>query len=153
MSGNQKGTGWSDELRNFQTRNGASVVLKTFRSDCEQRGPLNEHPVVNVRSRRTLLRTLTLWRTWYRDRRINLRHTAPLDRSHKSSEYLKQITVDDFFLFSLAMNVNEQRIIAVLTQKCYLNLRSKVCTQLRWCGKFYYSRMYNFFALKWYKKY
>jgi len=46
------------------------------------------------------------------------------------------------FLFSFAMNVNEQRIIAFLTEKCcYLNLRSKVRTQLRWCGKFYYSRM------------
>jgi len=56
---------------------------------------------------------------------------APLDRYHKSSEYLKQITGDDF-LFSFAMNVNEQRIIAFLTEKCcYLNLQSKVCTQLR----------------------
>jgi len=25
------------------------AVLRTFRSDCEQRGPLNEHPVVDVR--------------------------------------------------------------------------------------------------------
>jgi len=46
------------------------------------------------------------------------------------------------FLFSFAVNVNEQRIIAFLTLKCcYLSLRSKVHTQLRWCGKFYYSRM------------
>jgi len=37
------------------------MVLRTFRSDCEQRGPLNEHPVVDVRARRALLRTLTLW--------------------------------------------------------------------------------------------
>jgi len=34
--------------------------------------------------------------TWYRARRINPRHTAPLDRPHESSEYLKQITGDDF---------------------------------------------------------
>jgi len=34
--------------------------------------------------------------TWYRARRINPRHTAPLDRSHESSEYLKQIAGDDF---------------------------------------------------------
>ena len=33
------------------------MVLRTFRSDCEQRGPLNEHPVVDVRARRTLLST------------------------------------------------------------------------------------------------
>ena len=31
---------------------------------------------------------------------------------------------------------------------CYLNLWSKVRTQLRWCGKFYYSRMQNFFTIK-----
>jgi len=46
--------------------------------------------------------------TWYRARRINPRHTAPLDRSHENSEYLKQITGDDFFLLSFAMNVNEK---------------------------------------------
>jgi len=91
------------------------VVLRTSRSDCEQ-GPLNEHPVVDVRARRALLRTLTLWGTWYRARRINPRHTAPHDRSQESSEHLKQITGDDFFLFAFAMNVNEQRIIAFLTE-------------------------------------
>jgi len=38
------------------------MVLRTFRSDCEQqRGPLIEYPVVDVRARRALLRTLTLW--------------------------------------------------------------------------------------------
>jgi len=32
----------------------------------------------------------------------------------------------DDFLFSIAVNVNEQRIMAFLTEKCrYLNLRSK----------------------------
>ena len=31
--------------------------------------------------------------TW----RINPRHTAPLDRFHEISQYLKQITGDDFF--------------------------------------------------------
>jgi len=47
------------------------------------------------------------------------------------------------------VNVNEQRIIVFLTEKCsYLNLRSKVRTQLKRCGKFYYSRMYNFFTIK-----
>jgi len=47
------------------------------------------------------------------------------------------------FLFSFAVNVNEQRIIAFLTEKCcYLNL------QLRWCGKFYCNLMYNFFTIK-----
>ena len=59
------------------------------------------------------------------------------------------------FLFSFAVNVNEQKIIAFLTEKCYLNLRSKVCTQLRWCGKFYYSRTVARIIssrLKWYKK-
>jgi len=73
------------------------MVLRTFRSNCEQRGPLNEYPVVDVRAQRALLRMLTLWGTWYRTRRINPRHTPPLDRSHESSEYLKQIIGDDFF--------------------------------------------------------
>ena len=53
------------------------------------------------------------------------------------------------FLFSFDVNVNEQRIIVFLTGKCcYLNLRSKGRTQLRWCDKFYYSRMLNFFTIK-----
>ena len=53
------------------------------------------------------------------------------------------------FLFSFAVNINEQRTIAFLTEKCcYQNLRSKVHTQLRWCGKFYCSRMQNFFTIK-----
>ena len=52
-------------------------------------------------------------------------------------------------LFPFAVNVNEQRIITFLTEKCcYLNLRSKVRTQLRWCGKFYCSRMQNFCMIK-----
>jgi len=35
------------------------------------------------------------------------------------------------------VNVNEQRIIAFLTENCcYLNLRSKVCTQLRYVVNF-----------------
>jgi len=71
------------------------MVLRTSRSDCEQWGPLNEHLVVDVRARHALLRTLTLWGTWYRARRINLRHTASLDRSQESSEYLKQIIRDN----------------------------------------------------------
>jgi len=38
---------------------------------------------------------------------------------------------------------------SVLTEKCcYLNSRSTVHTQLRWCGKFYYSRTENFFTMK-----
>jgi len=37
---------------------------------------------------------------------------------------------------------NEQRILAFLTERCrYLHLRSKVRTQLRRCGEFYYSCM------------
>ena len=40
------------------------------------------------------------------------------------------------FLFSFAMNENEHRIIAFLTEKCcYLNLQSTVHTQLRCCGQ------------------
>jgi len=35
-------------IKNFQTRSEASVVWRTFWSDCDQRGLLNEHPVVDV---------------------------------------------------------------------------------------------------------
>jgi len=60
-------------------------------------------------------------------------------QTHRSTRQISQElgipqtnTEDDFFLFSFAVNVNEQRIIAFLTEKCcYLNLRSKVRTQLR----------------------
>jgi len=46
------------------------------------------------------------------------------------------VTARDHYIllvyFSFAVNVNEQRIIAFLTEKCcYLSLRSKVRTQLR----------------------
>jgi len=47
------------------------------------------------------------------------------------------------------MNKEIERIIAFLTEKsCYFNLQSKVRIQLRLCGKFYQSRMYNFFTIK-----
>jgi len=43
------------------------------------------------------------------------------------------LIIGDDFLFSFAVNVNEQRIIAFLTEKCcYLKLRSKVRTKLRY---------------------
>jgi len=49
----------------------------------------------------------------------------------KNGNTVNLIIVDDF-LFSFAVNVNEQRIIGSLTEKCcYLNLRSKVRTQLK----------------------
>jgi len=75
------------------SKRGVEDCQKRLRTTC----PLNEHPVVDVRARRALLRKLTLWGTWYRARRINPRYIAPLDRSHESSEYLKQITGDGFF--------------------------------------------------------
>jgi len=42
------------------------------------------------------------------------------------------LIIGEDFLFSFAVNVNEQRIIVFSTEKCcYLNLRNKVHTQLR----------------------
>jgi len=87
------------------SKRGVVAFLKRLRTT----GPLNEHPVADVRARRALLRTLTLWWTWYRARRINPRHTAPLDRSHT----VNLIIGDDFFLFYFAVNINEQRIVAI----------------------------------------
>jgi len=37
--------------------------------------------------------------TWYRARRINPRHTAPLDRSHESAEYLDLTLMTFYVLF------------------------------------------------------
>ena len=68
---------------------------------CEQRDPLNEHPVVDVRARRALLRTLTLWGTWYRARRINPRHTAPLSTDLMRARNTSKQIVDDFFMVAL----------------------------------------------------
>ena len=84
-------------MKEFPNKKWSKCGVEDFQKRLRTTGPLNEQPVVDVRARRALLRTLTLWGTWYRARRINPRHTAPLDRSHESSEYLKQITGDDFF--------------------------------------------------------
>jgi len=81
----------------FPNKKWSKRGVEDFRKRLRTTGPLKEHPVVDVRARRALLKTLTLWGTSYRARRINPRHTAPLDRSHKSSEYLKRITGDAFF--------------------------------------------------------
>ena len=70
MSGNQKV--WGEMInyeilkqemqqalcRLFETRNGASVVWRTFWSNCEQRGQLNEPPIVDVH-------TWVAWNIYY----------------------------------------------------------------------------------------
>jgi len=56
------------------------------------------------------------------------------------------------FLFSFAVNVNEQRIITFLTEKCcYLNLWSKVRAQLRYVVNFTTVACIISSRLKWYK--
>jgi len=142
MSVNQKSTRWNNKLRKFQTRNGASVVLRTFRSNCKQWGPLTKHPVLDVRARRALLRTLTLWGTWYRARRIKPRHTTPLDRSHESSEYLKQITGDDFFCSDECLgkikNCNVSMKTSVHTFSPIINTRNKLSLTREPKDRFWY---------------
>jgi len=140
-SGNQKKYGVKRLDKEFPNKKWSRRDVEDFQKRLRTTGPLNEHPVVDVRAQRALLRTFTLWRTWYRARRINPRHTAPVDRSHESSEYLKQIT-GDYFSVLLSYERKWTKNNGVLTEECcYLNLRSTVRTQLRWCGKFYYSRM------------
>ena len=75
------------------------MVFRTFRSHCKQRGPLNEHPVVDVRRLRTMCTAENddAVGDLVQSQENQPRHTTPLDRSHESSEYLKQITADDFF--------------------------------------------------------
>jgi len=76
---------WSKRgVKDFQKR------LRTTRSI--ERAPGSGHP-------RTMCtaENVDAGGAWYRARKINSRHTAPLDRSHESLEYLKQIIGDDFF--------------------------------------------------------
>jgi len=84
-------------IKEFPNKKWSKRGVEDFQKRLRTTGPLNEHLVVDVREPRAQQRTLTLWGTWYGAMRINSRHTAPLDRSHESSEYLKQITGDDFF--------------------------------------------------------
>jgi len=84
-------------VKEFPNKKWSKRGVEDFQKRLQTSGPLDEHPVVDVRARRALLRTLTLWGTWHRAWRINPRHTAPLNRSHESWEYLKRITGDDFF--------------------------------------------------------
>jgi len=51
-------------IKDFQTRNEARVVWRTFWSDCERRCPLNEHPIVDVCARGD--RSVGLSRCWRR---------------------------------------------------------------------------------------
>jgi len=88
MSGNQKSRGrWL--IKEFPNRNGASVAWRTFCRRLWTTGSFERAPAVDVRALRALLRTSTLWGTLYRARRINRRHTAPLDSTQESSDYLK----------------------------------------------------------------
>jgi len=78
----------------FPNKKRSKRGVEDFQKRLRTTGPLKQHLVVDIRARRTMLRTLMLWGTWYRARKINPRHTVPVDRSHESSEYLKQITGD-----------------------------------------------------------
>ena len=122
-------------IEDFQTRSGASVVWRTFWSDCDQRGPLYEHPVVDVVNHAIDewigAWSVSLCRCWRRTF-WTLLMTATFKVTMLKWQRCKFDNWRWLFLFSFAVNVNEQSIIAFLTEKCcYLNLRSKVSTQLR----------------------
>jgi len=71
-----------------------------------------------------------------------LKCTSPLSPGWNWRRAVLSADAGLLVLFSFAMNWNEQRIVAFLTEKCcYLNLQSKVHTQLRWCSIFCCSRM------------
>jgi len=72
-------------IKEFLNKKWSKRGVEDFQKRLRTTGPLNEHPVVDICAQRALLRMLTLWVTWYRARRINPRHTAPLNRSHESS--------------------------------------------------------------------
>jgi len=75
-------------VNEFQNKKWSKRGVQDFQKRLRTTGCIERAPGMDARTRRALLRTLTLWGTW----RYNPRHTAPLDRSHESSEYLKQIT-------------------------------------------------------------
>jgi len=78
------------------------------------------------RHRRVEASFVNLCRRWRRTF-WTLLMIATLKNNNVKMATLNLITGDDF-QFCFAVNVNEQRIIAFLTEKCYLNLRSKVRT-------------------------
>ena len=60
---------------------------------------------------------------------LNITYDCYSQNNNVKMATVNVITGDDFFLLSFAVNVNEQRIIAFLTENCfYLLLRSKVRT-------------------------
>jgi len=83
-------------MKEFPNNKWSTRGVEDFLKRLRTTGSIERAPAVDVRTRRALLRTLTLWGTWYTASRINPRHTAPLDTSQESSEYLKQIIGDDF---------------------------------------------------------
>jgi len=138
MSGNKKKYGVKRLLRNCQTINGASVVLRTFR--LRTTGSIERAPGSGrLRTTRTAENVDAVGDL------VESQENQP--QTHRSTRQIsRELGIPQtnnwrwLFLFSFAVNVNEQRIIASLTEKCcYFNLRSTVRTQLRWCGKFYYS--------------
>ena len=97
MTGNQKMYRVKRLIREFLNKKWSKRDVEDYQKRLRTTGSIERAPGSGrLRTNRTA-ETLTLWGTWYRARRINPRHTAPLDRSHESSEYLKQITGDDFF--------------------------------------------------------
>jgi len=89
MSGNQKKYGVKWLIKEFPNKKWSKRGVEDFQKRLRTTGSIERAPGSDVRARRALLRTLTLWGTWYRARRINPRHTAPLDGAHESREYLK----------------------------------------------------------------
>jgi len=84
-------------IKEFPNKKWSKRGVEDFQKRLQTTGSIERAPGSGRLPRRALLRTLTLWGTWYKARRINPRHTAPLDRSHESLEYLQQIIGDDFF--------------------------------------------------------
>ena len=95
--------------------------------------PFNEHPVVDFHARRVEASVVCRPVSTLKQDILNITYMiATFKKTMSKWQHCKLITGYDFFPFSFAVNVNEQRIIAFLTEKCcYLNLLSKVHTQLR----------------------
>ena len=131
MYGNQKKYGVRRLIKEFLnkkwSKRGVDHFLRRMRStESIERAPGSGR--CEPRNRRVEASSVRLCRRWRRTF-WTLLMIATLKITMSKWQHCKFDNWRWLFLFSFAVNVNEQRLIAFLTKKCcYLNLRSKVRT-------------------------
>ena len=91
MSGNQKKYGVKRLIKEFPNKKLSKRGVEDFQKRLRTTGSIERAPDSGRPRTTRTAENVDAVGTWYRARKINPRHTAPLDRSHESSEYLKQI--------------------------------------------------------------